>query len=83
MSAGLWHDLPVVRRWLKGSAEKNFWMVLYIFYTGEGMATRMIVETAVAPATGVVHLKAEEKQIKWSDDVVDNEGMGKKSSKSA
>ena len=47
-------------------------------------STVTVTETQTAPAATVtvVHLKSEERRLKWGDDVVDNEGMGKKSSKS-
>ena len=43
-----------------------------------------IVTVTPEPTTTTVHLKprTKKKAVQWTDDVVDNEGMGKKSSKS-
>lgn len=41
------------------------------------------VTTAPSAPVTVVHLRAAERRVEWSGGVIDNEGMGKKSSKSA
>jgi hypothetical protein len=44
--------------------------------------TKTVVSTEAAKLPAVIHLKASPKHVEWSEGVIDNENMGKKSSKS-
>ena len=53
---------------------------------GDTASTQVQVETSIAEPSqaGTLRLRAtpaNEQRVQWADDVVDNEGMGKKSSK--